>query len=105
MIPPHEQQSPIFSHHGTIILYQAEDSQTALDVQLTDDTIWLTQAQMVELFQRDKCTVSEHIRNLFKEGKLDEEAVVRRSRTTAADGKTTGLPPITLMSSSQLAIG
>jgi prophage maintenance system killer protein len=73
--------------HGTIVLYQAKDGHTTLDVQLKDETVWLTQAQMVELFQRDKRTVSEHIRNIFKEGELFEEAVVRKSRTTAADGK------------------
>jgi prophage maintenance system killer protein len=82
----HEQQI-ISADHGTIVLYQAEDGQTTLDVRLRDETVWLTQAQMVELFQRDKRTVSEHIRNVFKEGELNEEAVVRKSRTTAADGK------------------
>jgi prophage maintenance system killer protein len=70
-----------------VVLYQTKDGQTTLDVQLRDETVWLTQAQMVELFQRDKRTVSEHIRNVFKEGELNEEAVVRKSRTTAADGK------------------
>ncbi|KJR99271.1 MAG: cytochrome C [Desulfobulbaceae bacterium BRH_c16a] len=73
--------------HGRIVLYQAKDGQTTLDVQLQDETVWLTQAQMVELFHRDKRTVSEHIRNIFKEGELTEGAVVRKSRTTAADGK------------------
>ncbi len=72
---------------GNIALYQTKDGQTTLDVQLKDETVWLNQAQMVELFQRDKRTVSEHIRNIFKEGELNEEAVVRKSRTTAADGK------------------
>lgn len=83
---PTEYQGPS-PNHGTITLYQIEDGQTTLDVQLKDETVWLTQAQMVELFQRDKRTVSEHIRNIFKEGELEEEAVVRKSRTTAADGK------------------
>jgi prophage maintenance system killer protein len=72
---------------GTIVLYQTEGGQTTLDVQLQDETVWLTQVQMVELFKRDKRTVSEHIRNIFKEGELNEAAVVRKSRTTAADGK------------------
>jgi hypothetical protein len=73
---------------GEIILYQSEDGTSALDVHLKDETVWLTQAQMVELFQRDKRTISEHIRNVFKEGELIEAAVVRDFRTTAADGKT-----------------
>ena len=86
MTLPHE-PSELSSDHGKIVLYQAKDGQTTLDVQLKDETVWLTQAQMVELFQRDKRTVSEHIRNIFKEGELTEKAVVRKSRTTAADGK------------------
>jgi len=73
--------------HGAIILYQTEDGQTSLEVRLQEDTVWLTQVQMVELFQRDKRTISEHIRNIFKEGELVEAAVVRKSRITAADGK------------------
>ena len=72
---------------GKIILYQSEDGHTSMDVHLKDETVWLTQTQMVELFQRDKRTVSEHIRNVFKEGELFEEAVVREFRTTASDGK------------------
>ena len=86
MTLPHE-PSELSADHGKIVLYQAKDGQTALDVQLKDETVWLTQAQMVELFQRDKRTVSEHIRNIFKEGELTEKVVVRKSRTTAADGK------------------
>jgi len=72
---------------GEIILYRSEDGQAALDVHLKDETVWLTQAQMVDLFQRDKRTISEHIRNVFKEGELTEKAVIRKSRTTALDGK------------------
>ena len=73
--------------HGEIILYLAEDGRSSVDVHLKDETVWLTQAQMVDLFQRDKRTVSEHIRNVFTEGELVEKAVVRKSRTTASDGK------------------
>ena len=70
-----------------VLLYQSPDGQIRLDVQLNHDTVWLTQAQMVILFDISKKTVSEHIRNIFREGELIEEAVVRKSRTTAADGK------------------
>lgn len=70
-----------------ILLYQSPDGQIRLDVQLDHDTVWLTQAQMVVLFDISKKTVSEHIRNIFREKELVEEAVVRKSRTTAADGK------------------
>ena len=72
---------------GEVVLYQSEDGEQTLDVHLKDETVWLTQAQMVELFQRNKRTISEHIRNVFKDGELIEQAVVRKSRTTAADGK------------------
>ena len=80
----------INSDLGEIVLYQSEDGQAAMDVHLKDETVWLTQAQMVELFQRDKRTVSEHIRNVFKEGELFEEAVVRKSRTTTRHGAMEG---------------
>jgi DNA ligase (NAD+) len=73
--------------HGEIIIYQAEDGQASLEVRLQEETVWLSQAQMVELFDRDKRTISEHIRNVFNEGELDENAVVRKFRTTAGDGK------------------
>ncbi|MDA3833038.1 MAG: hypothetical protein PF495_06535, partial [Spirochaetales bacterium] len=56
----------INSDLGEIVLYQSEDGQAAMDVHHKDETVWLTQAQMVELFERDKRTVSEHIRNVFK---------------------------------------
>ncbi len=72
---------------GEIILYQAEDSSTSLEVQLQDDIVWLSQAQPVELFGKTKQNISLHIRNIFKEGELVEDAVVKDSLTTAADGK------------------
>lgn len=82
--PQQQMTDPALS---AILLYQTADGHTTLDVRLQEETVWLTQAQMVELFQRDKRTISEHVRNIFKEGELTEAAVVRKSRTTAADGK------------------
>lgn len=73
---------------GEIILYQNSDGNIKLDVRLEDETIWLTQTQMAELFQKDKRTISEHIGNIFEEGELQETSVVRKFRTTATDGKT-----------------
>jgi len=61
--------------------------QDQLEVRLDAETVWLTQAQMGILFNKDKRTVSEHIRNVFKEGELAESSVVRKFRTTASDGK------------------
>lgn len=72
---------------GEILLYDSNDNGQAVTVRLADESVWLTQAQMVELFQRNKRTISGHIRNVFTEGELVETAVVRKSRTTAADGK------------------
>ena len=70
-----------------IILYQTDDGSTRLEVQLQDETVWLSQAQMVELFQTSKQNVSLHIQNIFREGELRENSVVKESLTTAADGK------------------
>lgn len=72
---------------SSLILYQTEDGQTRIEVHLLDEMVWLSQAQMAELFDKDKRTISEHIQNIFKEGELTEKAVVRNFRTTASDGK------------------
>ena len=76
------------SGKGGIILYQAPDGQTSLEVKLENETVWLTQAQICTLFDKSKGTISEHISNVFKEGELAKDSVVREFRTTAADGKT-----------------
>lgn len=70
-----------------ILIYQNQDGNIKIDVRLEEETVWLTQAQMAQLFGKDKRTVSEHIGNIFKEGELDENSVVRNFRITAADGK------------------
>ncbi|KAB5487549.1 virulence protein RhuM/Fic/DOC family protein [Flagellimonas hadalis] len=73
-----------------IEIYQANDGSTQINVQLEQDTVWLTQAQMGQLFEKNKRTISEHIRNIFKEGELDEKVVVRKSRTTTQHGAIAG---------------
>ena len=70
-----------------VIIYTANDGKTKIDVKLDEETLWLTQAQMCELYQSSKSNVSEHIKHIFEEGELNEESVVRKFRTTAADGK------------------
>lgn len=75
-------------NRGEIVIYQTEDGLTRLNVNLQEDTVWLSLDQMAELFQRDKSTVSRHIRNVFAEGELDKNSVVAKFATTAADGKT-----------------
>ena len=72
---------------GEIAIYQSKDGQTKIDVRFEDETVWLTQAQLVELYQSSKSNISEHIKHIFEEGELDENSVVRNFRTTAADGK------------------
>lgn len=72
---------------GELIIYQSEDGLTQIDVKLEDENIWLNQEQLVLLFQSSKANVSEHIKNIFDEGELSENSVVRKFRTTAKDGK------------------
>lgn len=75
------------NERGEIIIYQTEDGATKLDVKMEDETVWLTQTQLVELYQSSKSNVSEHIKHIFEEGELDKDSVVRKFRTTASDGK------------------
>ncbi|MEP2776234.1 MAG: virulence RhuM family protein [Luteolibacter sp.] len=72
---------------GNLIIYQTDDGRARVECRLVDETVWLSQSLMGELFDRSKKTISEHLRNLFSEGELDEDSVVRNFRTTAADGK------------------
>lgn len=71
-----------------IIIYKTEDGVTKIDVRLEDETVWLSLDQISELFQRDKSTISRHIKNIFDEGELKKAAVVAKFATTATDGKT-----------------
>lgn len=73
-------------NQGEIILYQP-DSEVKLEVRLEEETVWLTQMQMAELFQTSKQNVSLHTNNIFKENELDRNSVVKESLTTASDGK------------------
>lgn len=72
---------------GDILIYTNQEGNIKIDVRLQEETVWLTQAQMALLFGKDKRTISEHIRNIFNEGELDEASVIRNIRTTASDGK------------------
>ena len=73
--------------NNKILIYTDNDGLTKIDVKLEEDTLWLTQAQMCELYQTSKSNVSEHIKHIFEEGELQEDSVVRKFRTTATDGK------------------
>ena len=72
--------------NNEIVLYQPDET-LKLDVQVGDDTVWLSQSQMVELFQTTKQNISLHINNIFKEGELNAISVVKDYLTTASDGK------------------
>lgn len=72
---------------GNIILYQTPDGQSKIEVTLSGNTVWLTADQMAELFQRNKSTISRHIKNVFEEGELQADSVVAFFATTATDNK------------------
>lgn len=73
--------------NSRIVLFKTDDEQVSVDVLFTEETVWLTQERMGLLFQKSKSTISEHISNIFKENELEQDSVVRKFRTTAADGK------------------
>ena len=84
--------------HGKIILYQTDDGNTCIDVILENDTVWLTQAQMALLFETTKQNISLHVNNLFKEGELEKEEVVKESLTTTQHGAMPGKTQTTKIS-------
>ena len=71
---------------SSLILYQTVDGQTRIEVRLLDETVWLSQAQMSELFNKNKRTISEHIQNIFKEGELPTEGTARKFRIVQIEG-------------------
>ena len=72
---------------GQVILYQTQDGESKIEVTLANETVWLTADQMAELFQRNKSTISRHIKNVFESGELRQDSVVAFFATTASDGK------------------
>ncbi|MFA7066531.1 MAG: virulence RhuM family protein [Dysgonamonadaceae bacterium] len=76
--------------NSEILIYQNPDGNIKIDVRLENETVWLTQTQMGQLFGKNKRTISEHIGNVFKEGELDERVVVRNFRTTTQHGAIPG---------------
>ena len=77
----------MIENKGDIVIYKTQDGLTKINVKFEDETVWLTQAQLVELYQTSKSNISEHIKHIFEEQELDEKSVVRNFRTTASDGK------------------
>jgi hypothetical protein len=74
-------------NESSIILYQSEDGITKIETRLYDETVWLTQTQMAELFQKGRSTITEHLKNIFEEQELEQDSVSRKFRHTAIDGK------------------
>lgn len=75
-------------NQGDIVIYQTEDGETKIDVHFVDETVWLSLDQLSVLFERNKSTISRHLKNIFEEGELERDSVVAKIATTAADGKT-----------------
>ena len=73
-------------NQGDVIIYQAEDGKTKINVRFVDESVWLTQQQLVKLFDSSKANISEHIKNIYDEGELDEESTVRKFRTVQIEG-------------------
>ena len=73
--------------YGEILIYQTDDGDTNIEVKMQDETVWLTQQQLMQLYRCSKSNISEHIKHIFDEGELDKDSVVRKFRTTASDGK------------------
>ena len=78
---------PNQNSHGGVLLYQTEDGKTQIEVTLENETVWLSIDQMAELFQRNKSTISRHIKGVLESGELNADSVVAFFATTAADGK------------------
>ena len=74
-------------NQGDVIIYQAEDGKTKINVRFVDESVWLTQQQLVKLFDSSKANISEHIKNIYEEGELDEESTVRKFRTVQIEGE------------------
>ena len=72
---------------GEIIIYESKGGSAQIEVKLEDETVWLTQNQIVELFQSSKANISEHIKQIFKLGELQSDSTVRNFRTVGQKGK------------------
>ena len=83
--------------YGEILIYQTDDGQTNIEVKIEDDTVWLTQQQMSELFQTSRTNVVEHIKHIYEEGELDEISTCRNFRQVRKEGNRQGAVCIVLL--------
>jgi hypothetical protein len=72
--------------HNEIVLYQHDSGSKRIDVRIEDETVWLTQQQIVELFESSKANISEHLKHIYKSGELEELATIRNFRTVRKEG-------------------
>lgn len=84
---PEDKKISNADNQGDLVIYQSDDGETKIDVRFVDETVWLTQQQLCDLYQTSKSNISEHIKHIFEEEELEENSVVRKFRTTASDGK------------------
>ena len=84
---PEDKKISSADNQGNLVIYQSDDGETKIDVCFVDETVWLTQQQLCDLYQTSKSNISEHIKHIFEEEELEENSVVRKFRTTASDGK------------------
>ena len=73
------------TYNSKILLYQTEDGQTRIDVRLEEETVWLSQVQISELFQKERSVITKHIKNVFEEGELQEESNVQILHISGSD--------------------
>ena len=73
-------------NQGDIVIYQTKDGDTKIDVRFVDETVWLTQQQMADLFQSSRTNIVEHIRHIYEEGELDEASTCRKFRQVRIEG-------------------
>lgn len=83
----HTENTEMETAKGQFLVYQAEDGKLKLDVRFEDESVWLSQRLMAELFQKDVRTISEHIQNVYNEGELVPEATIRKFRIVQMEGK------------------
>ncbi len=81
-----EKKEVLYLNQGEIVIYQTDDGDTKIDVKFIDDTVWLSQQQMAELFQSSRTNIVEHIQNIYAEGELDENSTCRKFRQVRKEG-------------------
>jgi hypothetical protein len=84
--PAGNRDAVIPPNRGEILLYQTEDGRTRVECRLQDETIWLSQAMMADLYQKDVRTINEHLTNIYDEGELDRRATIREYRIVRREG-------------------